>query len=376
VKAPNRRDLLAGQTLMTRFRHLFPTGTPTQERYTYAKKVRSDFSTPPRDDRPGHGNRLIQEIRVAEQHAQTVAAQQPDEQKPKGVVLEFFSDPGFKLQLQSLDVRQSGIELCNSRIEDEVMHATVFVPEGKVAIFVRRLEAYVTQQPGKRDYRTLAESITAVRLAALESFWTDAGSFPQENDIRMTWEVWLREQPEQRDVSAEFRGAANTAGVEVSKKEIRFPERRVLLARASINQLTQVANLFDVLAELRLAKRLAAEFVEMSPRDQAALIEEAIGRVQAPPFDAPAVCHFDTGVNRGHPLLEMALAERDVLACDPGWSATDTDPQQHGTGMAGIALYGCLTGLFSNAETVRLSHRLESVKILNRDGANEPDLYG
>ena len=76
----------------------------------------------------------------------------------------------------------------------------------------------------------------------------------------------------------------------MSKKEIRFPERRVLLAQASINQLTQVANLFDVLAELRLAKRLAAEFVEMTSRDQAALIEDAIGRVQAPPLDAPAVC--------------------------------------------------------------------------------------
>ena len=117
---------------------------------------------------------------------------------PKVSSWSFLSDPGFKLQLQSLEVRQSGIELCNSRIDDEVMHAAVFVPEGKVAVFVRRLEAYVAQQPGKRDYRTLAEeAITAVRLAALESFWTDAGSFPQENDIKMTWEVWFSpEQPE------------------------------------------------------------------------------------------------------------------------------------------------------------------------------------
>ena len=86
------------------------------------------------------------------------------------------------------------------------------------------------------------------------------------------------------------------------------------------------------------------------------------------------MCHLDTGVNRGHPLLEFAIAEEHVLACDPNWSPADL--QGHGTEMAGLALYGCLTTLLGTNDPVVLRHRLESVKIVPDGGQNEPDLYG
>lgn len=44
--------------------------------------------------------------------------------------------------------------------------------------------------------------------------------------------------------------------------------------------------------------------------------------------------------------------------------------------MAGLALYGCLTGLLNSNGPVALRHRLESVKILPDAGQNDPDLYG
>jgi len=364
---------------MARFRHLFPSGTAAQEPYTYAKKVHGgEFETPPRDDRPGHGSRLVSEIQAAEANAERASSQLPPEEKPKGVVLDFSSDPGFKLHLQSLEVKRSGIELCNSRIQDEVMHATVFVPEGKVGLFVNKFEAYAREdtKKGKPKNRQLAESINHVRLAALESFWTDAGTFPENRDEQLHWEIWVREFTNPHDVSEEFRTEAESLGIEVSSREIRFPERRVLLARASVNQLARLARLFDILAELRLAKRLAAEFVDMTPSEQASLIADAVNRVVSPPLDAPAVCLLDTGVNRGHPLIEFALAPQDLLAWDPSWTTADTHPQQHGTGMAGLALYGCLTGLFSSTDNVTLRHRLESVKILSHELPNDPNLYG
>jgi len=188
--------------------------------------------------------------------------------------------------------------------------------------------------------------------------------------------VWLRERTNPHDVSEQFRAASRGAGIDVSQREIQFPERRVLLVRGSVAQLLQVESLFDMLAELRLAKRLAGPFVEMPPRAQAALIAQAVSRIEAPPSDAPAVCHLDTGVNRAHPLLELALAEQDLIACEPDWPPADTGPQAHGTTMAGVALYGCLTELFSDTEPVRLRHRLESVKIVRDQVANDAELYG
>ena len=53
------------------------------------------------------------------------------------------------------------------------------------------------------------------------------------------------------------------------------------------------------------------------------------------------------------------------------------DRTQHGTGMAGIALYGTLTDLLTPGGPVRLRHRLESVKLLPPPpGHNEEKDYG
>jgi hypothetical protein len=58
------------------------------------------------------------------------------------------------------------------------------------------------------------------------------------------------------------------------------------------------------------------------------------------------------------------------------WGTADHDQHQHGTTMAGIALYGCITDLFDTSGPYPLRHRLESVKLLPPRGQNEPKLYG
>ncbi len=363
---------------MVQLRHLFPSGTAQAQRYIYPRKVgSSEFKVPARDDRNQHASDLIRQVEDAEQQSQSGAALKPAEKRPEGIVLDFRSDPGFKLQLQSLEMQRSGIELLNSRVISDIMHATVFIPEGKIDIFVRKLEAYAHKDtpqglPRNKDF---AESITEIRLGVLKSFWTDSREFPEAQHNPLWWEVWLREQTNPQDVSEQFRDIAQSLGIDVNPHEIRFPERRVLLARATPNQWTQFETLFDILAELRLAKWLAGDFVNLPPRDQAAWIEEALTRIQPPPQDAPAVCHLDTGVNRGHPLLALALAEENMLAYDPNWLPTD-HRDGHGTAMAGVALYGCLTTLFEGRDQILLRHCLESVKILPDQGRNDPDLYG
>jgi len=370
---------------MADLRHLFPRDSAATEQYTYGPKLPVvEFKLPSRS-RADHGKRLIRQIQSAEREIKDQAEQVPKEARPRGFPLDFCSDPGFKLKLESLDFRPSGIELLNSRVDkDNVMHATVFVPEGKVGIFVRKFESYIDENKGPTNKRTgerkpqnkdLVESISDVLLAVLEqSFWTDAGEFPSRRDEPRWWEVWLREATNPHDVGDRFRAGAEAAGIEVGPREIRFPERRVLLARATVEQWTAFENLFDILAELRLAKTLAGEFLALPPRDQAEFIEEAISRIEAPPENAPAVCHLDTGINRGHPLLELAIPDEHVLTVDPSWSPTDADG--HGTEMAGLALYGCLKEILDSTDPIVLRHRLESVKIYRDSSHNEPDLYG
>lgn len=363
---------------MADLRHLFPHGTAATEQYTYAREVKgAPFKVPARD-RVSHGSELVREIQDAERQAQVAAV---EEEEPRGVALQFESDPKFKLQLQSLEVRQSGIELRNSRTvmreTGPVMHATVFVPEGKLGYFVGKFEEYCrenTKKSGKPKNKGLVESIGAIRLAVLESFWTDAGEFPADRALPMWWEVWLREASNPHDVAHQFRERAEACGIQVSTRELRFPERRVLLALATVDQWVTVNNLFDILAELRLAKSVAAEFLALSPRDQAGFIQDALTRIQPPPVGGPAVCSLDTGLNWSHPLLSLATSEAQIAAVDPDWPSADL--MGHGTEMAGLSLYGCLTEILSGNEPIVLRHRLESVKILPDQGQNAPDLYG
>jgi hypothetical protein len=366
---------------MDQLRHLFPRETGTIARYTYPHDIVTTFDAPPRDRVP-HSRLLIDQIQSAEQQANEQIVSHPHVEKPKGVVLEFQSDPTFKLRLKSLESARSGIELLNSRVDASgVMHATVFIPDGKVGLFVRKFEAYA--EPIKEDKKRpnnndLVASISLIRLAVLEqSFWMDAAKFPEDKKQALWWEIWLRNAADdQLDVVDVFRQRAQAAGVLVSNRALRFPDRRVVLARATVTQLLAFENLFDILAELRFAKILAGEFLALTPRDQVDFIQDALSRIKPPPVDAPAVCHLDTGVNRGHPLLELALAEEHLLAIDPTWLPSDGHPQQHGTEMAGLALYGCLTDLLNSTEAIVLQHRLESVKILPHEGHHEPDLYG
>jgi len=102
-----------------------------------------------------------------------------------------------------LESDRSGIELRNSRVDHNgVMHATVFIPDGKVGPFVSKFEAYADpakdSPKGKPKNNDLVGSITQIRLAAQESFWMEAGEFPKEKDQPLWWEVWLRDATRRR----------------------------------------------------------------------------------------------------------------------------------------------------------------------------------
>ena len=361
---------------MAEFKHLFPRNTGQREDYRYGgPKPSIEFNTPTRD-RASHSQKLVEEISAAESDAAIESKEKPLEEKPQGITLDFVSDSGFKLHLQGLEMRRSGIELRNSRTDGDIMHATVFVPESKVGLFIKRFEAYATSDnsSGKPRHKQLVESIGAIRRATLDSFWTDAGQLPDDNN-RRHWEIWLREATNPHDVDVVFRERAESVGVFVSPNTIQFPERRVVIASGTVGEILSIPNLFDILAEVRLARILASEFLEMDASEQSEFVDDAAERVQPSSLPAPpSVCHLDTGLNHGHPLLRIATDDEHVLSVKPTW--TPADRHGHGTEMAGLALYGCLTELLAGTEPVVLSHCLESVKILRADVANEPELYG
>ena len=149
----------------------------------------------------------------------------------------------------------------------------------------------------------------------------------------------------------------------------------VLADRATI-ELMLFARLSIV--ELRRASDSPAFFVDDMSRDEQREVSEQLAeRTEWPGADVPAVCLLDTGVNRAHILIEPTLAEADMAAVRAEWGTADA-LEGHGTGMAGLALFGDLTPRLAGDEAVPLGHRLESVKILPPDGfePTEEHFYG
>lgn len=176
------------------------------------------------------------------------------------------------------------------------------------------------------------------------------------------------------DVEQWFRTTAAQQRITLSRERVRFPERIVILAYASLSQWQVFPGLLQHLAEFRRANLVAGEFTRLTPAGQAEYINDLLGRTQFADPSAVRVCVLDTGVDRGHPLLEPALAPEHLLTWQNDWGADDH--QGHGTQMAGVCLFGPLSEPLYNGANVVLRHRLESVKILPRRGQNDPPDYG
>jgi Subtilase family len=259
--------------------------------------------------------------------------------------------------------------------------ATVFVPYGKLDVLIHKIESYRDRatENGRRRNEDLVASISAIREAAFEAFWTGAEELPSESEIRW-WELWLyrgENEAQSNFFEARFLREAEHQHIELKADRLRLPENIICVAKATRSQLSGSLELLNCLTEIRLASTPTEFFLSESTRDQLLWIDDARTHIEPPSPDSPAVCLLDTGVNQGHPLLEQALDPGDALSYNPAWGAHDTYPNGHGTLIAGVTLYRDLGSFLGGNARLKLNHRLESVKLFPPPAnTNDPELYG
>lgn len=353
--------------------HLFIVGWIKRESYTPPPTMGPKMRIPSRD-RFGHGARLKKRFEQAwaaaktkQQHVAVIAG------NPEGFLVQFDSEPNFELDLDKFDLRRDGIELRSVQQAGSVQRATVFVPEGKVEKFIGKFEAYLNEETktGKPKNQPLVDSISDLRLATIESLWTDSLQFPK-TDQKIWWEIWLRS-----DNGAEldrFAALISRLQLEAGEKYLSFPERTVVLAHATPQELSHSLDLLNDFAELRMAKDTPTFFVRLRQTEQTEWARDLLQRTTPAEQNSPVICILDTGVNRGHLLLQNSLSTQHQFAYLNAWGLNDH--HGHGTEMAGLALYGNLTHALLSRTPILLPHRLESAKILPPTGQNPPELYG
>ena len=367
-------------------KHILVPSSPTAEAYKPHGRKITVTKPPPPTSRAKHGKALERALTVAVVEARKRRDEAGIEVHGAvpGLYVQFESQPGAPLQVASLEDARQGIEVvafsavkADGPKSQRIERATVFVPDGKVKHFLTRFEAYSRTTPKaerERRYEDMLDPVATLQLATLRGLWTDTSeAYPGESEP-IWWEVWLRRQDgNELERLMEFAAVQQLA---IAPRRLMFDDRIVTLVRGTPAQLAASIDVLNDVAELRKAKETATVFVDMGPDDQSAWAKELCDRVTPPSADAPAVCVLDTGVTRGHPLLEASLAAADCHSCDPGWGTHDH--HGHGTDMAGLALYGDLTHVLAGRQAVVLRHRLESVKILPPTGKppNPPELYG
>ena len=327
--------------------------------------------------REEHGEKLRGELAASYRAFDAARREDPRLDPPQGTFLEVELKRGSRVEV--VERKKAGIRPGAAKLElNENRIVGLYVADESREIFADILREYQQGEltpGGKPQRKDFVEPIESIRAARLETFWTDDPSRLPPPGRQMWWEIWCVPAFEDEIEQLIARLGARTADRE---QRLYFPEHVVLavLADRATIELMLFARLSIV--ELRRANDSPAFFLDDIDRDeQRDVCEELSERTEWPGMDVPAVCLLDTGVNRAHILIEPTLAEADMAAVKAEWGVADS-PHGHGTGMAGLALFGDLAPHLAGVDVPSLSHRLESVKILPPDGFDptEERLYG
>ena len=354
--------------------HIVVPGAPQAEPFTLVGSGDSGAERPFGGDRGAHGRRLERELEEAVQ---------PATDGDEGATIIFESFPGMELALDSLDPQGRGEQpklLCviERQVDQKTVYqASVHIPVGQKKYFLDRLQKYVEtaeKSGNKAKNAALVEGIASIRRATVRELWTDREDEFPTGTAPHWWEVWLRTTGTDKGEQDRFEASAKQRGLKTGNNYLGFADRTVVLLRATVDELAEVFESMDDLAELRRPHDVASLLTGLSAQEQSEWVADLLARLQPAGPDAPAVAVLDTGVQDGHPLLQKSLSFSDIHVVDVRWASRPVDG--HGTEMAGLALYGDLHAATVDNQPIRLRHRLESVKILSGAVANDPMLYG
>lgn len=329
----------------------------------------------PKRDNVSHGQALRQQFSTAYANARAMVGQRRALQgrRVPGVYLEITSSTNESLG--DLTWIRKGIRLGALRGEaNNIQKAAIYVPEGAAGFVTEKLQSYATQvEAGK--YPSLGdrfESVATVSVASARSLWTDVRRIPEDPNQRLWWECWTW-----ADKVAALEEFAQGMQISTSNRRMVFPEVQVIPIFANIEEIESLAFGSGAIEQLRNATDSPSFFTVTLRRDQSPWVDDLRARITGPPEGSPAVCVLDTGVAQAHPLLNLALAERDCLSVNPDWGTAD-DNRGHGTKMAGAILYSDLTYPLVDRRSIELPFRLESVKFIPPPGyeTTAPESYG
>lgn len=327
---------------------------------------------PTRINRIAHARTVLQKLNQVESDL----SERPSDIQSEGVYIEFEGEVPqdgneFLLKVESLEASPVYKVVSYSKGADGVERAVVFVPEGKLEIFKRRIESTFDENATRNIF--LVNSIADIKKAILKSLWTsDPEDYPADQSAIFLWEVWIfgDEITERKfDLFCEQRQILQVG------RSLKFLDRIVKQVQCSANMLSQILQYHKILCEVRKPSETALPIIDSDIEEQFEWAESLIDNIEVSHSNSE-IWLLDSGLNHNNPIIQNLVNPEKIVAVNEDWGPQDEfNWRYHGTRMAGILLFGNLLNKLLQTETVPINHSIGSVKILPPFGNNSPHNY-
>lgn len=349
--------------------HIFFKGSVKKQPYASRRRIRESVVLP-KVNREQHGFALKQELQYIVKQQKNIASQLGEELRRYPVTVEGVADHNINIK----SLASGGIEVINQRLEDDKETVVISIPEGKEQSLEHKIDKYLTEETRKGipKSQSLIESISKFKATDLKDLWSDRPDLYPDHCAEEQWfEVWLFKDDQDIEL---FKKLCKSAEVYVQEQQLVFPERVVLLIKATLRQLEESPLLVSEIATFRLSRMTAEDFDSLEPTEQVEWSDELLTRLKLNNDYDIYVSILDTGVNNKHPLLSPLIEDSDVMVENQNFDSSDQ--AGHGTMMAGCVVYGDLTEALESTSIVEVNHGVESVKILDVSGDNKGKNHG
>lgn len=342
-----------------------------------------------------HGNYLLGKIEKIKEIFDIHVIENTDLIIDNALYIEFISEWGTKFEFDKFDkdgIKSNKVlfQLLKIEIEEREIDTTkeyryslvVVVNEDGISEFIKKIKQFLdpTKDSKKGNFKNqaLLNNISRIEIATLKSFWVDESKipFPSENE-NIWWEVWFRKSQEHEDKLKDVYNNLEIVGCQIGQSQIELAEYIVKLVKGTSKQLSASLLLLDNLAELRKPQEIS-NFIthrDINFETKREYLEDLISRtVNNLDENSVLICLLDSGVNNMHSLLKDFIPDENLYTFNESWGKQDDI--NHGTGVAGLTLYGDLTDALSTSDSIQLFHGLESFKIISTKSKNDPELYG
>lgn len=351
----------------------------------YRSKATSRASEIPSRDARVHGGFLLEALNNSFDLADNLKKKsrlKPLSGSLEGIYLEIYGNKEDGLKFDSLD--NKSIFLNNVRIVEDKIIATVFIPDDKRKNFLSKFNKYIeTADKVKPQNLPLINTILNIKIANIESFWTDKQhDFPKEKNKKYWWEVWLSKPKNKENFEKEIKEFCSSTGVKYTGQSINLKRTVIILVEATVTDLEKSLFMISNLEELRFVDETPRFFLDQKPKDNKDWVDDLLQRLElGPDCENTKISILDTGINYQHPLLSPFIKQKDCYSYGSHgqkWPlySPHIGQHHHGSLQAGVALYGDLLKALHSNQKIYINYGLESGRILPERGQNNPLMYG